>query len=397
MRNLVKEYIESGKSFEDLKTEYGINVNEFDNLICLNYNQIESPKTPNIVRQCRGIVLDKNTLEIVHYPFFRFFNLDEMPEERHKFNWNNAFGLQKIDGSLFGVFCHNGVWHITTRSQIGGFNKVTMCMLAFGDIFDMAIKESREDFFAKLNPELDYTFELVSPYNKVVTPYSEPALYIIGVRDKSNEFKEINISEIYDKLPEYIKHPELFSIKDTNGNFIGFEEMKALANGLENPTDEGFVVVDYSSYNDEFGYYPRIKVKNVSYVALHHLRGSMENGAMNYGGILEIIWKNEQDEVLANFPEFKIFFDEVKERLDNFMKYEKDAEEKVAKYWKIPMEKRSEPSIKKDFALTIDKRWSLFFFGMFKEGKTFREWIELQTHKYKNYYKKLWEENVSKF
>ena len=245
--------------------------------------------------------------------------------------------------------------------------------------------------------DLDYTFELVSPYNKVVQFYPEPALYIIGVRDKTNEFKEINISEIYDKLPEYIKHPELFSIKDTNGNFIGFEEMKALANGLENSTDEGFVVVDYSSYNDEFGYYPRIKVKNVSYVALHHLRGSMENGAMNYGGILEIIWKNEQDEVLANFPEFKVFFDEVKEKFDNFMKSEKDAEEKVAMYWKIPMEERSEPSIKKSFALTIDKRWALFFFGMFKEGKTFREWIELQTHKYKNYYKKLWEENVSKF
>ena len=151
MRNLVKEYIESGKSFEDLKTEYGINVNEFDNLICLNYNQIESPKSPNIVRQCRGIVLDKDTLEIVHYPFFRFFNLDEMPEERQKFNWNNAFGLQKIDGSLFGVFCHNGVWHITSRSQIGGFNKVTIGMLTFGDIFDMAIKGSRDEFFAKLD------------------------------------------------------------------------------------------------------------------------------------------------------------------------------------------------------------------------------------------------------
>ena len=397
MINLIKEYIESGNSFEDLKTEYSINVNEFDNLICLNYDQIESPKSPNIVRQCRGIVLDKDTLEIVHYPFFRFFNLDEMPEERQKFNWNNAFGLQKIDGSLFGVFNFKGKWYITTRSQIGGLNKVNIGMFTFGDIFNMAIKESREDFFAKLDPELDYTFELVSPYNKVVTPYSESALYIIGVRDKTNEFKEINIREVYDKLPEYIKHPELFSIKDSNGNFIGFEEMKALANGLENPTDEGFVVVDYSSYNDEFGYYPRIKVKNGSYVALHYLRGSMESGAMNYGGILEIIWKNEQDEVLANFPEFKLFFDEVKEKFDNFMEAEKIAEEKVAMYWKVPIEERNEASIKKSFALTIDKRWALFFFGMFKEGKTFREWIELQTYKYKNYYKKLWEEYVSKF
>mgnify|MGYP000103847916 FL=1 len=118
---------------------------------------------------------------------------------------------------------------------------------------------------------------------------------------------------------------------------------------------------------------------------------------MNYGGILEIIWKNEQDEVLANFPEFKLFFDEVKEKFDNFMECEKIAEEKVAMYWKVPIEERNEASIKKSFALTIDKRWALFFFGMFKEGKTFREWIELQTHKYKNYYKKLWEEYISKF
>jgi hypothetical protein len=397
MRNLVKEYIESGKSFDDLKNEYAISVNEFDNLICLNYDQTESPKSPNIVRQCRGIVLDKNTLEIVHYPFFRFFNLDEMPEERQKFNWNNAFGLQKIDGCLFGAFNYNNVWYITTRSQIGGMNFASNGMLTFSNIFDIAIKESREEFFAKLNPKLDYTFELVSPYNKIVHFYPEPALYIIGVRDKANDFKEMNIGEIYNSLPEYIRHPELFSIKDPHGDFIGFEQMKALANGLENPTDEGFVVVDYSSYNDEFGYYPRIKVKNGSYVALHHLRGSMENGAMNYGGILEIIWKNEQDEVLANFPEFKPFFDEVKEKFDKFMESEKIAEDKVSMYWKIPMEERIETSIKKNFALSIDKRWSPFFFGMFVNGKTFREWIDLQACKYKNYYKKLWEENVSKF
>ena len=105
---------------------------------------------------------------------------------------------------------------------------------------------------------------------------------------------------------------------------------------------------------------------------------------------------------ITSWKDFKLYVkqlqnSEVKEKFDNFMESEKIAEEKVAMYWKIPMEKRSEPSIKKSFALTIDKRWALFFFGMFKEGKTFREWIELQTHKYKNYYKKLWEENVSKF
>ena len=400
MRNLVKEYIESGKSFDDLKNEYGINVNEFDNLICLNYDQIESPKSPNIVRQCRGIVLDKNTLEIVHYPFFRFFNLDEMPEERQKFNWNNAFGLQKIDGSLFGVFCHNGVWYITTRSQVGGMNKINIADLTFGKIFDMAINDSRDEFFAKLSPELDYTFELVSPYNKIVTPYPEPALYIIGVRDKTNEFKEINVSEIYDDLPEYIKHPEFFSIKDPNGDFIGFEQMKMMANGLENPTDEGFVVVDYSSYNDEFGYYPRIKVKNGSYVALHHLRGTMDNGDLNYGSILEIVWKNEQDEVLANFPEFQPFFDEVMIKFANFDEAFSNDYTKLcdAGFFKMSMEDRVIPENKKNFAMLVkDSKFKGFLFNMWNKGRTFKEDIENNCALHPKYFKKMWEEYISKF
>ena len=104
MKNLVKEYINSGKSFDDLKQEFGISCNIFDNLICLTYSQIDSPKTAPIVRQCRGLILDKNTLDIVHYPFFRFYNFEEVLEERSKFNWSKAFALEKVDGSLCGVF-----------------------------------------------------------------------------------------------------------------------------------------------------------------------------------------------------------------------------------------------------------------------------------------------------
>jgi hypothetical protein len=400
MRNLVKEYIESGKSFDDLKNEYAISVNEFDNLICLTYDQIESPKSPNIVRQCRGIVLDKNTLEIVHYPFFRFFNLDEMPEERLKFNWNNAFGLQKIDGCLFGAFNYNNVWYITTRSQIGGMNFASNGMLTFSNIFDMAIKDAREDFFAKLNPELDYTFELVSPYNKIVTPYPEPALYIIGVRDKANDFKEMNISEIYNSLPEYIRHPELFSIKDPHGDFIGFEQMKALANGLENPTDEGFVVVDYSSYNDEFGYYPRIKVKNNSYVALHHLRGANETSGLSYGSILEIVWNNEQDEVISNLPALQPFFDEVMIKFANFDEAFSNDYTKLcdAGFFKMSMEERVIPKNKKNFAMAVkDSKFKNFFFNMWLKDRTFKEDVENNCSIHFKYFKKMWEDYVSKF
>ena len=403
MKNLVKAWIESGKTFDDLKTEFGINVNEFDNLICLNYDQIDSPKTANIVRQCRGIVLDKNTLEIVHYPFFRFFNLDEVLEERQKVNWDNAVATTKIDGSLFGVFYANNKWNICTRSQIGGTNILTIGMISFGDLFDMAIKPyTRDEFFAKLNPEIDYTFELTSPYNQIVTPYETTNLWLIGGRDKCNEFKELQFNQIYKEfdteLKNLIKIPEIYPIIDQNtGKFRGFEELKMFANNCPNPTDEGFVVVDYSSYNDEFGYFPRVKVKNSSYVALHHLRGTIDNGAMNYGGILEIIWKNEQDEVLANFNQFKNFFDEVEMKYKKFIEEFSTALNDVAFFFLIPVDKRADKETKKAFALAINKKFSGFLFSMFNKGLNFKEMVELEAAKNKNYFKKFWEDYVSKY
>ena len=257
MRNLVKEYIESGKSFEDLKNEFAININEFGDLLCLNYDQIESPKTAAIVRQCRGIILDKNTLEIVHYPFYRFYNLEEVFEEHQKFDFQemkNVYALSKEDGSLFGCFNYKGKWYISTRSQIGGNNKVSIGLISFGDIFDEAIGMSRDEFFSWLNADLDYTFELCSPANTIVTPYEKSEIYLIGLRRKSNDFKEENIMSypIHEAI-SCIKLPKMFKVIDDNGNFVGLENLKAMANNLDKPTDEGFVLVDYSNYDHEFG------------------------------------------------------------------------------------------------------------------------------------------------
>ena len=76
MRNLIKEYLEAGHTFEDLENEFAISANQVENLICLNYSQIDSPKTVPIVRQCRGTIIDADTYDIVHYPFFRFYNFE---------------------------------------------------------------------------------------------------------------------------------------------------------------------------------------------------------------------------------------------------------------------------------------------------------------------------------
>lgn len=397
MINLIKEYINAGKSFDDLKNEFAINVNEKDGMICLNYDQIDSPKSDSLVRQCRGIILDKNTLEIVHYPFYRFFNFEEMPEERKKFNWNNAEALEKIDGSLFGVFYHNNKWNISTRSQIGGENMVSIGLLTFGDMFDNAIKVPREEFFNALNKDIDYTFELCGKENQIVTPYKETSLYLIGARDKKNDFKEIDIDMIDISFNHNIKKPKRYPLFDSEHNFIGFDAMKKMATDVDSPTDEGYVVIDYQSYNDDYGYFPRVKVKNPSYVALHHLRGTFENNGLNYGGIVQIIFKNEKDEVLSTFPMFEEVFNKVEMQC---FKFDEEINAELAKlksFYDLPMEKRQDKEIKKQFALSMNKKFSAFLFATFNNGISLREYYESESLKKKSFFKMMYENYISKY
>lgn len=404
MKNLIKEYFESGKNLEDLKNELGISSNSFDDLIVLNYSQIDSPKTDPLVRMCRGIVIEKDTWNIVHYPFYRFYNFEEVIEERKKFNWDKAVATQKIDGSLWGVFNYNGEWYISSRSQIGGFNKTNFGEITFGDIFDRAIHPfSRDEFFACLDKNLDYTFELVSPYNQIVTPYSECEIYLIGLRNKSNNFSEISLIDA-EKIEhiaalikaEIIKIPKIVPLMDNNGKFRGFEEMKNFAEAGES-TDEGFVVVDWSSYDDEMGAFPRVKVKNSSYVALHHLRGTVENGSLNYANILNIIFKNEQDEVLATFPAFENLFSEVEEKYNKFMCAFNNSFEKVKSFFELSAEKRFDKDIKKEFAMKVDKQFSSFLFFMFNKNiNSIHKAIEIMANNKDSFWKKFWEDYVSK-
>lgn len=403
MKNLIKEYFESGKTIEDLKNEFGISANTFDDLIIFNYSQIDSPKTDPLVRMCRGIVVEKDTWNIVHYPFYRFFNFEEVLDERQRFNWNNAVATEKVDGSLFGVFFHKDKWYICTRSQIGGNNTLSIGSMTFGDLFNIAIDMPREEFFSKLSKEFDYTFELVSPYNQIVTPYSDTKLYILGARDISS-FHEISMKDILKKVnalndmvsKNIVRVPKHIPLVDETGKFRGFDEMKKLAEAGES-TDEGFVVVDYSSYDETSGSYPRVKVKNTAYVALHHLRGNIENATLNTGNILSIIFKNEQDEVLSTFPAFKDIFDDMEKKYNNWLSRFAESFEKVKTFFDIPMEQRLDKDIKKNFALSIDKEFSKFLFFMFNFGyNDIHSAIEAMANNKSNFWKDLWNDQISK-
>lgn len=60
----VQRYLRDGKTLADLEAELGIKSSENGNLVVLNYNQIESPKTDPIVMECRQLALEKGTWDL---------------------------------------------------------------------------------------------------------------------------------------------------------------------------------------------------------------------------------------------------------------------------------------------------------------------------------------------
>lgn len=96
---LVQMYLQSGKTLEDLKTEHGVKSHETNDKVCFNYDQLEARNSDPLASQCRGLVLRKDTWEVVACPMFRFFNL-EQTEVAADIDWASAVFEEKMDGCL---------------------------------------------------------------------------------------------------------------------------------------------------------------------------------------------------------------------------------------------------------------------------------------------------------
>lgn len=299
-----QEYLRSGKTLENLTQELGINVSLHETLplVILNYDQIESPKSDPIVRECRGLVLNTQTWDIVARSFSRFFNWGEMAEEMPLFNWDTATVYEKVDGSLCLFYHFNGEWHVNTRGSFAhmslfntqwqaDYYKMPMGFTWRQGILHALGMKDLSELNGVLDPTVTYVCEFCSPWNKIVRDYPQACIYNLTAFRGEEElgpqsfpfFKPVEVYPLktVDDVMEYVKsHPEA--------------------------TWEGCVVRDHENR--------RWKIKNARYLALHTLKG---NAAWQPKHILPFILKGEGAELLTYFPEIESIFYKYKEKVDN--------------------------------------------------------------------------------
>lgn len=311
-------------------------------LVCLKYSQINSPKTYTVVRECRGLVLEKETWKVVAKPFNRFFNVGELSEEFEQFDWNNFETTEKVDGSLIILYHYNDDWHANTSGSFG-LNTLPNTNITWRDLFWSTTTLNK----SKLVPSFTYCFELCTPYNVVVKHYQEPTTFLLGVidtgiyrgRQLNSEFYECAVDETAKRLG--CKRPKRWKCSSK-------ESVTRLMTSLErdNETHEGVVIVDSTGL--------RFKWKTEDYLTKHRLADSLcpKN-------LTSIVLRGEQSEILAYRPDVKGALTEVAQAIGVLV-------DDIIVLWNSTRSL----SAQKDFALAVkDHKYSWVLFRLRKDGE----------------------------
>ena len=308
----VQEFIRANSDWECLLSSepYNLSISHDEvfgrKLVLFKYDQINADFSLDIVKECRGLILDAETFEVVCFPFTKFFNYGE--PHAADIDWSSAYVEQKVDGSICKVVNLDGNFLISTNGVIDAFKchlpeSVGSCcpFNSFGELFMEGMKFyglGKDDFPRLFKPNKTYIFELTSPYNQVVVQWKETKVWFLGVRDNLT-FQETFYGD--SELAKVFDVPKVYPITSID---------QCVAAASELPEDEeGYVVCD-KGFN-------RIKVKSPRYVQLHYMANNQ-----NWSGrrVLEILLAGEVSEYIAYFPKFKAAFDFVKGKYDAYVR-----------------------------------------------------------------------------
>ena len=295
----IQEFIKAHDNWRDLLSAepYNLKISEDDGFVLFKYNQIASDFSQEICQEARGLILDsEDNFRVVRYAFKKFFNIDEGFAAH--IDWDTAVASEKIDGSIMSVWYARGKWHLSTNGTIDAFKAELSGVgpyKTFGELFESVLPLST--FVGNRYENICWTFELVSPYNKVVIDYPETKVYLLSIRFM-NTLEELD----YDRISAYaaklgVAYPQFYYMNDE----AGFRRL------VENMPEghEGVVVRD--QYNE------RVKIKTLLYFEMHKAKN---NGVITLERIVDLIRANDHYEFLSYFPEYTDTFNAVKHQVD---------------------------------------------------------------------------------
>jgi len=373
-KTLTDFLVENIDNYEEVlsKPPYNVKVKKHPsrlNLVMFKYSQFDSDFTNPIVRCCRGSVYDIQkdtehgsvTVRPYLMPFFKFMNYGENGAD--PINWNGALYVRdKLDGSLLkllkeadgsDLWTTNGSFdiHVEVPELIPAQNDENLSPpYTFAGLRDYALRGHEEEI-KNLPQGWTFMFELISPYNRIIVPYSETKLFLLGCRDPhGNEHTPEWASENF-RLT--FPTPQIFSLKN-------IDEVITYCQTVDSDDREGVVIQD-ENFN-------RIKIKTEHYRSLFYLKGEDH---FSDSRIFESIKQGSIDDAVAAWPEIRQRTDEITAEWKFFRNAVLEICKKGAAFYRECKNEDADPKeAKKQYAMFVmgkQKSFSTFLFEAVKE------------------------------
>jgi hypothetical protein len=268
-------FIDAQKTFEEnmkVANDLGLIYRDYTELglYLLKYNKSKARLNDIDVEQCRGLIMDRETHEIVMAPPIKSRKFTEEQIEHGPITYEDF-----IDGTNINAFYYKGSWNISTRSSIGAevsFNTEK----TFKELFYEAIDFKLED----LNQDYCYSFVLMHPESRIVCTTEIPIVYLVEVK----QIHADRIEYIDTQTFENMNVPERFEFANINDAV----NITKATPGIES---QG-IMIKIGNYRD--------KVRRNEYHYAREIKGNTTNLLERY---LTLNKLNAVSEYLKYYPE----------------------------------------------------------------------------------------------
>ena len=375
MKFKILRFINSNPNWRTIlsSSPYNLIIKDLGDCTLIKYNQLFSDFKEPMVREARGIIVQKKgrKYRLVRIAFTKFFCVGDPNAKRdlyklaHRKQW---FVEEKIDGSLITLAWWDNKWHVSTSGNIDAYKAPLSFangdIQNFGKLFEYASKGKID--YKQLNKRFTYIFELVGLENKVVVPYEVEDIYYLGRRN-NNTLLEVPYFKDNCAGVEDCKRPKCRVVGISKNPKKIIKELQREVNSFTKDQEhfEGYVISDSSLKT-------RVKMKSSKYLELSSQKG---DGVFSARKILLMIKDHKDDDVLSSFPEYKPQFDDIRNKLSNWMiELKNDIDEMKS----LKFESR------KDLAMWAkEKSFSSILFAAYNTENSDMDWIEKEVYKIK--------------
>lgn len=348
-----------------------LQINQHNEFILIRYGLEEMQKgmwtdKNSIYRECRSVVMDIKNEALVLTPFRKFFNLNEVEENKLdniQIEMDKAKSIEitnKLDGSMQSARWYNDKIFMAGSMSLSpkeswrledGYSKLT-------DNYKKMIKE---------NPQYTFIFEYISLKDSHVVLYKkeQEGLYLLKMR---NVYTGEQLS--YNEILEFANKYDILMTEIEN---INFKEILKLSKTLRSDEKEGWVL-------DIDGH--MIKLKCDDYIQLHRLLDKISS----INVIIKNIADNKYDDMISKVPDS--YKPRVQKIADYIFKYKTETSNEINKHYDAAPKNN-----KKEFMVWVNENVPKEIQGYVRNMYLGKETNVLRTA---NRYKKLNELSIDK-